>query len=80
MLMGGASYSRRANCSRKAALAEDLRKAIAEVMAIHESEMASIMAGDFDERPAFNLRLEAARRQKDSIVELYKEHVTSHGC
>jgi hypothetical protein len=59
---------------------EDLQKSMVEIMAIHESEVACLVAGDFGDSPDLNVRLEAARKKKDSLIELYKEHVTSHGC
>jgi len=36
--------------------------------------------GDFDKMTELRTKLSAARAHKASLIELYREHVTGHGC
>ena len=67
-------------CVRKMALLEDVRAAMGALMAIHNDEVAALLREDFDGIAELRKKLAAARAHKASLIELYREHVTSHGC
>jgi hypothetical protein len=67
-------------CARKMALLEDVRAAMAAHMAIHNDEVEVLLREDFDGIAELRKRLGAARGHKAELIELYREHVTSHGC
>ena len=67
-------------CARKMARLEDVRSAMAALMAIHNEEVAALLREDFDGIAELKTKLGAARAHKASLIELYREHVTSHGC
>ena len=48
--------------------------------AIHNEEVAALLREDFDGIAQLRTKLQAAREHKASLIELYREHVTSHGC
>jgi len=48
--------------------------------AIHNEEFAALLSEDFDRIAELRTKLDAARANKRSLIELYREHVTSHGC
>jgi hypothetical protein len=49
-------------------------------MAIHNDEVEVLLREDFDGIAELRKRLGAARGHKAELIELYREHVTSHGC
>jgi hypothetical protein len=65
---------------RKAAIMQDVRRAFDQLLVIHETEIDALLHGDFDRLNDLDKRLRAARNRKASLVELYREHVTTHGC
>ncbi len=62
------------------ALLEDVRSAMATLMAIHNDEVEALLREDFDGIAELRKKLGAARAQKAELIELYREHVISHGC
>jgi len=50
------------------------------LMAIHNEEVAALLSGDFDRIPELRTKLDAARANKGSLIDLYREQVISHGC
>jgi hypothetical protein len=68
------------DCARKMALLEDVRSAMATLMAIHNDEVEALLREDFDGIAELRKKLGAARAQKAELIELYREHVISHGC
>jgi hypothetical protein len=68
------------DCVRKMALLEDVRSAMATLMAIHNDEVEALLREDFDGIAELRKKLGAARAQKAELIELYREHVISHGC
>jgi hypothetical protein len=67
-------------CARKVALLAEVRAAMGALMAIHNEEVAALLSGDFDRIPELRTKLDAARANKGSLIDLYREHVISHGC
>jgi hypothetical protein len=67
-------------CVRKVELLKDIQIAMGELMAIHNSEVVALLAEDFERIADLRRTLQAARDHKASLIELYREHVTSHGC
>jgi hypothetical protein len=51
-----------------------------DLMAIHDTELAVLLSEDFERLEHVRIRLKAARRLKASLIDLYREHVLSHGC
>jgi hypothetical protein len=76
----GAQPGEREGCARKMALLEDVRNAMGDLMAIHDTELAVLLSEDFERLEHVRIRLKAARRLKASLIDLYREHVLSHGC
>jgi len=70
----------RDECARKVALLQDIQSAMGGLMAIHNEEVAALLREDFDGIAQLRTKLQAAREHKASLIELYREHVTSHGC
>ena len=68
------------DCARKLAILEDVRTAMHELMAIHDTELAVLLAEDFERLDHVRARLKTVRDHKAGLIELYREHVTSHGC
>jgi hypothetical protein len=71
---------RRPECSRKMALLGDVRAAMGALMSIHNDEVTALLNEDFDRITELRTKLKAAREHKASLIELYREHVISHGC
>jgi hypothetical protein len=67
-------------CARKMELLKDIQFAMGELMAIHNNEVVALLAEDFDAITDLRGKLQAARHHKASLIELYREHVISHGC
>jgi len=67
-------------CARKTALLEEVQAAMGALMAIHNDEVAALLAGDFDKIAELRTKLSAARAHKASLIEMYREHVIGHGC
>ena len=67
-------------CARKTALLADVQAAMSSLMSIHNEEVAALLNEDFDRMTELKLKLQAARELKTSLMELYREHVISHGC
>jgi hypothetical protein len=78
--MAKGASSARVACARKSALIEDIKAAMADLIAIHNREVEALLAGDLDKITDLLQGLQAARNQKDALMELYREHVKSHGC
>ena len=62
------------------AFLDDVRSAVAALMAIHNDEVAALLRGNFDGIAQLRFKLGTARALKPERIELYREHVTSHGC
>ena len=62
------------------ALLQDIQTAMGELMAIHNSEVVALLAEDFDKITELRSQLQSARNHKAGLIDLYREHVTSHGC
>ena len=67
-------------CVRKMALLQDIQIAMGELMAIHNQEVVALLAEDFDRITELRMTLQSAWNHKAGLIELYREHVTSHGC
>ena len=67
-------------CARKMALLRDIRKALADLMDIHNREIQALIGEDFTRVEDFATLLQSARSRKSELIELYREHVTNHGC
>ena len=67
-------------CARKVALLADIQAAMGALMDIHNSEVVALFQEDFDRITELRAKLQAARNHKAGLIELYKEHVISHGC
>jgi len=50
------------------------------LMSIHNEEVAALLIEDFDSIVVLRKKLQGARDHKASLIELYREHVISHGC
>ena len=51
-----------------------------ELMDIHNSEVVALLAEDFELLSQLRSTLQRARERKASLIDLYREHVESHGC
>ena len=58
----------------------DIQTAMGELMAIHNNEVVALLAEDFNKITELRTKLQAARTHKAGLIDLYREHVTSHGC
>ncbi len=67
-------------CARKVALLQDIRTAMGALMAIHNEEVEALLKNDFDLIPDLRAKLQDARERKGTLIELYRDHVISHGC
>ena len=67
-------------CARKMALLKDIQTAMGELMAIHNNEVVALLVEDFEKINELRTTLQSARNHKAGLIELYREHVTSHGC
>jgi hypothetical protein len=67
-------------CTHKLALLDDVRTAMGELMAIHNEEVQALLREDFEGIKDLKVKLQRARENKARLIELYREHVTSHGC
>ena len=70
----------REECAHKQMLIDSIRTAISEILKLHDEEFEAVMKGDFDTGAAIERRLNVAREQKALMIELYRDHVNSHGC
>ena len=70
----------REECARKVALLQEVQAAMGALMAIHNDEVAALLTEDFDRITELRTKLSAARAHKASLIDLYREHVTAHGC
>ncbi len=70
----------KADCAQKIALLEEVQKAMGALMAIHNDEMAALLREDFKEIAQLRRKLAAARDRKANAIDLYREHVETHGC
>ena len=71
---------RRSKCARKMALLSDVRAAMDALMSIHNDEVTALLNEDFDRITELRIKLQTARERKAGLIELYRDHVTSHGC
>ena len=67
-------------CLRKEALLQDVQRAMGELMVVHNSELAALLADDFDLLVELKSKVQKAREKKTRLIDLYREHVQSHGC
>ena len=51
-----------------------------ELMEIHNGEVVALLAEDFVTLAELRSQLQAARKRKAGLIDLYREHVESHGC
>jgi hypothetical protein len=68
------------DCPRKIELLADIQTAMGDLMAIHNNEVVALLAEDFEKITELRKTLQSARVRKASLIELYREHVTTHGC
>jgi len=71
---------RKEECQRKVALLVEIQAAMGALMSIHNEEVAALLIEDFDSIVVLRKKLQGARDHKASLIELYREHVISHGC
>jgi hypothetical protein len=69
-----------AQCPKKLKLLSEVQDAMGELMAIHNQEVIALLAEDFDRITELRATLQAARNHKARLIDLYREHVISHGC
>ena len=74
------SKSETAQCFQKISLLADVQAAMGELMAIHNQEVIALLAEDFGRIAELRSTLQAARNHKARLIDLYREHVMSHGC
>jgi phage host-nuclease inhibitor protein Gam len=67
-------------CSKKIELLKDIQIAMGELMAIHNDEVVSLLAEDFDQVAHLKTTLQAVRDRKAKLIEAYRDHVAAHGC
>ena len=67
-------------CPDKYGLMEDVRLAMSEVIALGNREMQAVIEGEFAKAEAIRSELVEVRKWKDSLIDSYRHHVTSHGC
>ena len=67
-------------CQRKRQLAESLRVAMDDIIALSIRERDAMIAQDLALLKVVRDRLEKARNRKDSLLIEYQKHITSHGC
>lgn len=67
-------------CPDKHGLTEDLRLAMNFVIELNKREMEAVLAGEFAKLPLIKAELVTARKQKDSLLGSYYQHVRDHGC
>jgi hypothetical protein len=70
----------RERCARKMVILDEIKAAMDDLTAIHDSEVEALLAEDLDELSSLGPRLQRAQAHKASLVEQYREHVTTHGC
>lgn len=58
----------------------EIKKAMGDLMRIHNDEMAALLKGDFTELDRLRETLSAARANKADKINEYREHVTLHHC
>ena len=68
------------DCAKKIELLEHVQNEMGALMAIHSDEMAALLRKDFKQIIKLRRKLAAARDRKAAAIDLYREHVTSHGC
>jgi len=51
-----------------------------ELMDIHNREVVALLAEDFELLAQLRATLQRARERKAVLIDLYKEHLESHGC
>ena len=71
---------RRPGCARKTALLADVQAAMGALMSIHNDEVTALLNEDFDRITELRIKLQTVRERKAGLIELYRDHVTSHGC
>ena len=67
-------------CERKAVLLTAIQVAMGALTEIHNEEVAALLKNDFDTIDQLRAKLQAVRDHKNSLIDLYRTHVTSHGC
>ena len=70
----------RSICPRKLILLQDVQRAMGELMEIHNGEVVALLVEDFVMLAELRTKLQAARKRKAGLIDLYREHVESHGC
>jgi len=79
--MGSAGAGKaREVCERKRQLAESLRAAMDDIIALSIREKEAMIAQDLALMKVVRDRLEKTRNRKDSLLIEYQKHITSHGC
>ena len=51
-----------------------------DLMEIHNSEVVALLAEDFNNLKDLRSKLQSVRDRKAVLIDLYREHVESHGC
>jgi hypothetical protein len=66
--------------TQKAAMVEELRIAIRDILQIHNQQVERVLQGDFSTADETENRLKIVRETKNLITDRYREHVMAHGC
>jgi hypothetical protein len=61
-------------------LLQDVKRAVGELMNLQNSEVVALLAEDFTTLDELRIKLQAARHGKADLIDLYREHIESHGC
>ena len=70
----------REECAHKQVLIDNIKTAMREILRLHDEKFQAVLSGDFDTGLEIERRLRIAREQKALMIELYRDHLSSHGC
>jgi hypothetical protein len=80
MSLPSAHQHSRESCAEKQNLLEQVRRAIDQLVCIHNEDLESVLRGEPTPRDVTEHRLDEARQLKGLLVERLKNHVGEHGC
>jgi hypothetical protein len=72
--------SNHVECTEKMRLLQEVQKAMGVLMSIHNDEVAALLKEDFNELTRLRRKLAAARDDKASKVDAFRDHVIKHRC
>jgi len=67
-------------CQEKHRLANQIRTTMNEILMLQARQMEAAAAGNFRISEYLKQRIRHSRERKDSMLELYKDHVSRHSC